>query len=142
MDGENNSLVTSAKGTWICTSSFGCDPSTEKPGVFGDGENSDLWRFPVPVFDFDGITMDLAQIKTLTQGGDGLYFPPSGNEGYHIILKSNRSIDVYEIISLNRVRAYDSTQGWHWEYSVINNENFLSPFLLYSFPVRGFTVKH
>ncbi|MFQ5454196.1 MAG: hypothetical protein ACE5D6_08425, partial [Candidatus Zixiibacteriota bacterium] len=125
MDGENNSLVTSARETWWCTSAFGCSPAQEQPGVFGAGENSDLWRFPVPVFDFDGITIDLAQIKGLTQGGQGLYFGPSGKEGYHILLKADRSMDVYEINSLSSVQAYDSEQGWHTEYSVINSESFL-----------------
>lgn len=125
MDGENNSLVTSAKETWLCTYSFGCDPASTTPGVWGSGENSGLWRFPVPVFDFNGITMDLANIKALTMGGQGLYFPPSSGKGYHILLKADRSIDVYEINSLNKIYAYDISEGWHWESSVINTESFL-----------------
>jgi len=124
-DGTNNSLVTSAKQTWWCSSSFGCNPAQEKPGIFGAGPNSDLWRFPVPPFDFNAITMDLAEIKNLTQSGQGLYFGPSGAEGYHILLKDNRTLDAYRINSLNRVYAYDLEQGWHWEYSIIGSESFL-----------------
>ena len=55
MDGENDSLVTSAKTTWQCTSSFGCSsPYEVKPGVFGDGEGGErgLWEFPVQSIDF------------------------------------------------------------------------------------------
>src|SRR3989338_7818687 len=124
-DGTNNSLVTSAKQTWWCSSSFCCNPAQEKPGIFGAGPNSDLWRFPVPPFDFNAITMDLAEIKNLTQSGQGLYFGPSGAEGYHILLKDNRTLDAYRINSLNRVYAYDLEQGWHWEYSIIGSESFL-----------------
>lgn len=129
-DGANNSLVTSAKETWQCTSSFGCNPAQEKPGIFGDGPNSDLWRFPVPLFDFNAITMDLAQIKSLTQGGQGLYFGPSGAKGYRIYFNDNRTVDVYKVNSLNRIRAYNLKEGWHWEYSVIANESFLGNYSL------------
>lgn len=129
-DGINNSLVTSAKETWQCTSSFGCNPAQEKPGIFGNGPDSDLWRFPVPPFDFNVITMDLAQIKNLTQGGQGLYFGPSGTSGYHIYLNENQTMDVYGINSLNRVWAYSIEGGWYWEYSVIASESFLGNYVV------------
>ncbi|GAH01057.1 unnamed protein product, partial [marine sediment metagenome] len=77
MDGENQSLVSSNRETWVCTSSFGCsvgscpsDCSVEGwncvcPGVFTTTNNAqtDLFDYPVPSFDFEGITIDLAQIK-------------------------------------------------------------------------------
>jgi len=137
MDGENKSLVTSAREDWICTDSFGCSPCPSQcwveggdcvcPGVFTTANGQeDLFDFPVPPFDFDGITMDLAAIKALTQAGQGIYLPPSGQEGYHIILRNNSTIDVYQITDLDAVRAYDLEQGWYWEYSVIGAENFLA----------------
>jgi len=126
MDGENKSLVTSASETWYCTSSFGCSPSQNMPGVFTTANgNENLFDFPIPPFDFDGITMDLAQIKSTTQGGQGIYLAPSGDEGYHIILRNNRTMDVYRITQLDSVYAYDSEIGWHWEDSVIDNETFI-----------------
>ena len=76
------------------------------------------------------MTMDLAAIKTLTQGGQGIYLPPSVQEGYHIVFQNNRSIDVYEITDLGAVYAYDLENGWHWEYSVINGETFLGNYLI------------
>lgn len=139
MDGENNALVTSAKATWICTSSFGCDVCPTDagceidingncicPGVFTTANgNEELFRYPVPPFDFEGITMDLAAIKDLTKNqGQGIYLPPSGEQGYYVILKQE-SIDVYKITDLNAVYAYDLEQGWHWEYSVIGDKTFL-----------------
>ncbi|PIR69269.1 MAG: hypothetical protein COU47_04210 [Candidatus Niyogibacteria bacterium CG10_big_fil_rev_8_21_14_0_10_46_36] len=128
MDGENNSLVTSSKETWLCTSSFGCNPSQNQDGVFGAGENSDLWRFPVSTFDFNGITVDLAEIKAITQGGGGLYFAPSGEYGYHVILKEDRTIDVWMVTAVNAIDAYNTETGWHDEYSVIGAETFLGNF--------------
>lgn len=137
MDGQNKALVTSARDDWICTDSFGCSPCPSQcwfeatncvcPGVFNTANgNEDLFDFPVPPFDFDGLTMDLAAIKALTQAGQGIYLTPSAQEGYHIILRNNGSIDVYEITDLDAVNAYDLEQGWHWEYSVIGAENFLA----------------
>lgn len=126
MDGENKSLVTSARETWTCTSSFGCSPAQEKPGVFTTANGvEELFDFPVPPFDFAGITMDLAEIKNLTQRGQGIYLPPSGNQGYHLVFRNDRSIDVYKITQLDSIYAYDLENGWHWEDSVIDNENFL-----------------
>jgi len=132
MDGENNALVTSAKDTWVCTSSFGCSSCPTDagcyleggdcvcPGVFTTANgNEELFRYPVPPFDFEKITMDLAEIKDLTKNqGQGIYLPPSGKKGYYVILKKD-SIDVYKILELGAVYAYDLEQGWHWEYSRI-----------------------
>lgn len=128
MDGENNSLVTSAKETWTCTGSFGCNPAQTKPGIFGAGENSDLWRFPVPVFDFNLITVDLAQIKSSAQSAGGLYFAPSGAYGYHAILHEDRTIDVYRVDDIDTLLAYDLQIGWFQEPSVIDSETFIGSF--------------
>lgn len=130
MDGENNSLVTSAVETWLCTASFGCNPASTTPGVWGAGKNSDLWRFPVPPFDFNGITADLAEIKTLTQGGNGLYFAPSGAEGYRIVLNADRSVDVWRVDDTGFVFAYSTDEGWHTEYSTIDDETFLGTYAI------------
>ena len=145
MDGENQSLVTSAKENWTCTSSFGCCnwryfgspyytsgwdcsqncptscvvnatgtiliddiPIKDEcvcPGVFTTTTNSDpnLFSFPEVPFNFAGITVDLAKIKGLVQEGKGLYFEPSGEKGYHITLKEDRSIDVWKVTGVNMI---------------------------------------
>lgn len=142
MDGENKALVSSARSDWVCTSSFGCDicPDdcwTEEdqcvcPGVFTTANgNQELFDYPAPPFDFDGITMDLAQIKSLTQSGQGIYLGPSEEQGYHIIFNHNEEdlfIDVYKITYLESVYAYNQEEGWHWEDSVIQSESFVGSY--------------
>ncbi len=81
MDGENDSLVTSAVETWTCTSSFGCSPDQTVDGVFGSGEGFDLWQFPAEPIDFVGLTLDLAQMKDAAQNFGGVYLGPSGGRG-------------------------------------------------------------
>ncbi len=133
MDGENQSLVTSTKGDWICTSSFGCsscptsdgcwieDSNCHCPGVFTTTGNADpdLFDFPVSPFDFSAITIDLAEMKNLAEPppegqGLGLYFPLSGQEGYHIVLKHNgsiASIDVWEVTEVEMLGNVCTTVG-------------------------------
>ncbi|MEA2065217.1 MAG: hypothetical protein U9O66_02890 [Patescibacteria group bacterium] len=100
MDGTNDSLVTSARETYICTPGHGCS-NEEKPGVWGTGPNSSLWSFPVPAVDFNVITMDIAQIKADAQA-EGVYLASSGggNDGYHIIFQANGTFDVYVVNDL------------------------------------------
>jgi len=112
-DGENQSLVTSARDTWLCTSSFACNylvcPSgcsregsaCRCPGVFTTTGVSrpDLFNFPVTPFDFTGITIDLAQMKKITKDeGRGLYFEPSGAEGYRIAIDGD-NLKVWKVLS-------------------------------------------
>lgn len=144
MDGENNSLVTSAKEEWICTSSFGCDTcpisagchlegrDCKCPGVFTTANGKEeLFRYPIAPFDFEGITLDLAKIRELTANqGRGIYLPPSGKKGYHVILNKN-SIKVYKINSLQSVYACNLEEGCFWEDSLIKNETYLGEYSLY-----------
>lgn len=130
MDGENHSSVTSARESWICTGSFGCDPSEEKPGVFTTANGKEeLFSFPVTPFDFEGITGDIVAIRSATMpppegSGRGIYIPPSSSEkGYRLIL-SGREVDVYEITALDQVYAYSQEEEWHWEESIITGQQF------------------
>ncbi|MCF7835707.1 MAG: hypothetical protein K9M15_01140 [Candidatus Marinimicrobia bacterium] len=128
MDGVSDSLVSSAEEVWNCTSSFGCDdPYEEKPGVFGDGGGDllGLWQYPVEPVDFNAISLDLSQMKTVAQS-DGLYFAkPTSGKGYHVIFKQDGTFDLYRVISVNSTRGYDSEEGWHWDYHDIKKESFL-----------------
>lgn len=144
MDGENQSIISSAQQEWICDSSFGCSASATQcytsplcrvenskcvcPGVFTTTQNSnpDLFDFPVASFDFVGITVDLAEIKNISQSG-GIYLPPSTTinsqaKGYHIKLKNNNTFEVWIITNLTRLWAYSLEEGWHWDYFTIKNE--------------------
>lgn len=130
MDGENQSLVTSAQETWLCTASFGCSPPQEKPGVFTTTENSnpDLFEFPVPSFDFDGITIDLAKIKNITSPFlQQYYWPPvtdldPNGKGYHLKFINNGTFEVWVITSLSPTWAYSLEEGWHYDYFSIASE--------------------
>lgn len=137
MDGENDSLVTSAKETWNCTPSFGCaSPYEVKPGVFGAGSGSELWKFPSELIDFTGLTLDFAKMKYAAQNSGGIYFPPPSEigypngRGYHVIFKSDGTFDVYVVTRLGRVYSYSSEEGWHWSYEVISRENFYNNYTI------------
>ncbi len=139
-DGENQSLVTSAQKEWICTRSFGCLPCPTAhgckivgtncvcPGVFTTTKNSkqDLFSFPVPPFDFAGITIDLAQMKSFAQSA-GIYLPPSVNlnpqgKGYHLKFKNNGTFEAWVITGLSSTRAYSLEEGWHFNFFTITSE--------------------
>lgn len=142
MDGENQSVVSSALEDWICTGSFGCSPCPTGDGCWVDGSDcvcpgvftttgnadTDLFDFAVPPFDFDGITIDLAEIKTVTESNpQEYYWPPVGDidsdgEGYHVIFKNDGTFEVWIITDLGSTWAYDLEEGWHDDYFTINDE--------------------
>jgi hypothetical protein len=139
-DGENQSTVSSARDTWLCTSSFGCSSAScpagctsegsacRCPGVFTTTQvsNPELFDWPVPPFDFAGITIDLAQMKTVAQTS-GVYLPPSPNidsngKGYHIKFKDNGTFEAWIITALSPTEAYSLEEGWHDDYFTITGE--------------------
>lgn len=65
-----------------------------RPSVFQVGR-----AFPVPAVDFSGLTANLAQIKADAQSA-GVYYAPSGGQGYHIILKTTGKFDIKKVNSL------------------------------------------
>jgi len=139
MDGENQSTVGSAQENWICTSSFGCSSCPTDngcwiegfncvcPGVFTTANgNPDLFSYPIPNFDFNGITVDLAQIKSTAQTS-GIYLPPSNTidsrgQGYHLIFGNDGAVEVRIITDLSRTYAYSLEEGWHYDYFTISSE--------------------
>lgn len=139
-DGENQSIVSSARDTWLCTHSFGCNYwacplgctregySCRCPGVFTttDVSNPDLFSFPITSFDFERITVDLAQMKNSAQSS-GIYLPPSNTinpngKGYHLIFKNDGTVEVRVITGLSRTYAYSLEEGWHYDYFTIISE--------------------
>ncbi|MDI6883304.1 MAG: hypothetical protein QMC93_02415 [Patescibacteria group bacterium] len=131
MDGQQNSLSTSARETYICGPEHGCSPAQEKPGIWGEGEGKEkgLWQFPVSNVDFEGIVQDLAGLKTKAQTS-GIYLGPSGNYGYHLKFKSNGTFDVYKVKKLqSAVWGYDG-EKWVFESNDISRETFYQNFSL------------
>lgn len=118
-DGQNLSIVSSDLNTWKCTGSFNCGsngvgygqglcpPECQIinhecvcPGVFSTTANSnrDLFFYPNPIGDFAAITADLNQMKKLTKDqNQGLYFGPSGANGYRISIQEN-NLKVWKVL--------------------------------------------
>ncbi|MHB1316644.1 MAG: hypothetical protein ACYCZW_02180 [Minisyncoccota bacterium] len=95
-------------------------------------------QFPVPAIDFVGLTTNLASIKSLAQSG-GKYFPSSGNQGYHVVFKTNNTFDLYKVTSLESVGkkcsniAYQT--GWSsWSIKESKGQTFLGN---YTIPSNG-----
>lgn len=128
MDGTNNSTVTSSVPDWLCTSSFGCSPTETKPGVFGSGSGASFWVYPVPQKDFAGFATDFPTLKTLAQA-DGLYFASQGGDdqrGYHLIFKSNGTVDVYQVTRTSSAESIhiDNPYDWSMDYDTITRESW------------------
>lgn len=91
-------------------------------------------QFPVPQSDFTGITNDLSLIKTNAISG-GKYLAPSGQLGYHIVLKANDTYDLYRVKNLasasnscsNNSSSDDSDWGT-WSIRSSNGQTFLGNF--------------
>lgn len=82
-----------------------------RPDVFIAGR-----QFPVPQVDFVGITSNLAAFKTDAQTS-GNYFAASGALGYHIVLKTDDTFDIYRVNSLapvprNSCKNISNQNGW------------------------------
>ncbi|MCC6405412.1 MAG: hypothetical protein IT405_03425 [Candidatus Yanofskybacteria bacterium] len=58
-------------------------------------------QFPVAPIDFVGLTQDLANIKTDAQSA-GFYRASSGASGYHVVLKTNDTFDLYKVTKVLR----------------------------------------
>lgn len=126
-DGTNNGTVTSGQTTWTCDSGFGCSPTGNRNGVFTTtgNPNTALFDFPASNIDFNGITVDLSQMKTRAQNNGGLYIGPSGgtNAGYRITFNSNNTISVRRVTSTitHRGNATGAVADWTDERHIINN---------------------
>lgn len=92
-------------------------------------------QFPVPAVDFAGITADLAQMKTDAQA-NGFYRPSAGALGYHIVLKTNDTFDLYRVTSLvNPPSGCTNSAGQSgWGTWSINNQTLIGN---YPFPANG-----
>lgn len=151
MDGLNYSDVTSAVSTWVCNAGFGCNPTNNAtPGVFGAGAGSALWQYPVPQIDFpsffgalgtstaalknyaynDGIMLSptTTRVDGVQQGGSYSSVGGSEQRGYHIIFRSDGSVDVYRVTGTTLVRGYNSLLGWYNDYSIISSEAYVGRF--------------
>jgi len=149
-DGLAHNIVTSALASYDdpdyddCNNnnSFGvhtckspADPSPpavtpSRPDVFEVGR-----QFPVPALDFAGITTDFAQIKSDAQS-NGFYRAGSGKLGYHIVLKTNSTFDLYKVTKFTSAPGgcTNSNNQDGWSTWSIQNETLIGN---YAFPANG-----
>jgi len=75
--------------------------------VFGAGRS-----FPVPEIDFNGITLDMAQMKTVASDA-GIYLSASGGYGYRIHFNTNDTVDIRRVTTLATCRyRHNAHQAW------------------------------
>ena len=150
-DGIAHNIVSSAKSTYtdpdtgnlsygVHTLTSPADPAppgtlTSHADVFMAGRS-----FPIAAVDFAGITTSLAQIKTDASTSTGRYFANSGGLGYHIILKTNDTFDLYKVNTMASASGGCSNSlsqtGWGtWSIkSGGSGETFIAN---YAFPANG-----
>lgn len=121
MDGTNNSVVSSGQENWVCDGSIPCDPynvGDTVPGVYGDGPNSDLWQTAAPPISFQGLTIDLANMKSKAQS-EGLYFDHSGDYGYIVEFLPDNTFNLSRVTRIRSYAGYAPERGWRTERNVI-----------------------
>lgn len=133
-DGVNTSTLRSAKDTYTCGTESGCDPAETKPGIWGNGGPQELWEYPVSQIDFDSINVDFNILKSDAQS-DGLYLPPSGYQGYHLVFNANGTVSVYEVETTNFFKAWSHTYACQNIYQVITSENLIATHQVADIPV-------
>lgn len=150
MDGTSNSIVSSALSTWSCTSSFGCSPTQNQPGVFGAGSGSALWQFPAASFNFAGISTDFPTLQTyatndgiklnptnvrvngVQQGGTFSSVGGSDQRGFRIVLRSDDTVDVYRVTGTTGVPAQriDNIGTWATDYHIISSQTYIGRYTI------------
>lgn len=150
-DGIAHNIITSAVNTfvdpdvnatkWGIYTTSGTDdpnpntPINNRPDVFMAGR-----QFPVATVDFLGITTSLASMKTLAQAGSRYYASSgSGYQGYHIVLKTNDTFDLYKINSLvsatGNCKNSQSVPQDNWGTWSINSQTLIQSGI--TFPANG-----
>lgn len=120
-DGTANGVVSSATQTYVPSSCFGGNGSTEN-GVWGTGGPQSYWQFPVPQVDFNGITTDLNKLQIAAQTS-GIYLPTTANNanqvsrnGYALQLNADGTIRVGVVSSKKDSGGLNSSCAQHSAY--------------------------
>jgi hypothetical protein len=150
MDGDSNSIVSSALTTWSCTSSFGCSPTQTQPGVFGSGSGSALWQYPAASFNFAGISTDFPTLQTyanndgiklnptnvrvngVQQGGTFSSVGASDQRGFRIVLRADDTVDIYRVTGTVGVDAQriDNIGTWVTDYHIISSQTYVGRYTI------------
>jgi hypothetical protein len=134
MDGVNNSTISSAKQTYICGSETGCSPNATKNGVWGAGGPSSLWRFPIPVTDFNSLQVDFNTLKTQAQT-NGVYLGQSGYYGYHLVFNSNGTVTITKVKTATNQKGWSVESGCENLYQLIGTETAVGTYNIAQKPI-------
>ncbi len=144
MDGNNDSLVLSSNDYYICASNHGCSyyscsyPCTwtaygcSCPGVWGDGPNSDLWKYPVPFVNFD---INLDDLEEDAQSDDGFFMGDSGAYGYHVVFREGGVFDLFKVTSLEFPLYQFNADNEDWGCCVYKAEQIKKEKLINTYPI-------
>ncbi len=86
-------------------------------------------QFPVVRLNFNGITADLAALRTAAQT-NGIYLTASGSgaQGYHLTLRTNDTLDMRRVTAQTncqtRVRRSGVWGPWYGSYSIATESSF------------------
>ena len=107
-DGVAHGPVTSAKTTYTDPDGYGT-----RNGVWSLNPDATTFlggkKFPVSSVDFNGITVDLAALKTLAGSPSGLLLPTSGTQGYHLTFRTDDKVDIRRVVTQLRCQYRSGT---------------------------------
>jgi len=117
MDGQSDSLMTSAQETYACQPIHGCNnPFEMKPGIWGGGTKQELWQFPAASVNYAGITFDLLEMATAAQGTNTYYGPSDAGEfGYQVEFMDDNTYSISKVTALGpSIWSWLSDTGWQY----------------------------
>ena len=123
MDGQADSLMTSAKETYACQPYHGCSsPYQTKPGIWGTGEIQELWEWPVTSVDYTSITLDLLDMRDAADETD-THYGPSGGFGYQIEFAGDNTYSIYKVTSRGpSIWSWTSDTDWQYTSHDVGNK--------------------
>ncbi len=126
-DGIAHGLVSSAQTTYTDTDHdqngniYGL-----KPGVWSLNNETATFlggkQVGVPAVNFNGITVDLAALKTLASSSGGLLLPSSSAQGYHLTFRTDDKVDIRKVVAQLRCQ-YNNSGAWKNYGFCSNNYN-------------------
>lgn len=108
MDGDNRSAVTSKVATSSCSGAGLGECSGTINGIYGAGTHPEWWRWAQPDIPFSNFDYDFGEMETLANT-QGILLSKISNDtsvyGYYLELKSNRTVDIYRVTSVDWVTS-------------------------------------
>jgi hypothetical protein len=111
-DDDYDACIYYSWGVHTCINPDDPNPPTtlpQRPDVFEAGR-----AHSQPVIDFFGLTNDLSDLRDEARYEGGQYFGASNGLGYHIVLKTNDTFDLYQVNSLVSPPAYCYSSQADW----------------------------